>query len=112
MRVWQPGMEREHRHFDRKRQGECSEEPELLIDREPQLQQVRQVKAPTSSHFVVGPPHPQDSQKHQQATCHGKQEEFDRGIDTSLATPDTDQQVHGNQHDLPKHIEEKEIRGE
>ena len=52
----------------------------------------------------------QDRHQEQDAAGKGIQEEFDRGIDPVRSSPDSDQQIHRNQHRLPEDVEENEIQ--
>ena len=51
----------------------------------------------------------ENRQEHQQAARHGVDKELHRRPDPFGAAPDPDQQVHGDQHDLPEYVEEYEI---
>ena len=53
----------------------------------------------------------EDCQEHQEAARHGVDEELHRRADTLGAAPDSDQQVHGDEHDLPEHVEEHQVEG-
>ena len=50
----------------------------------------------------------QDSQQHQYRAEQGVEEKLDRGIQFARAAPDSDQQVHWNQHGFPKNKKQKE----
>src|ERR1035437_8596911 len=52
-----------------------------------------------------------DGDQHEQAAHQGEQEELDRGIDLSGPSPDPDDEVHRDEHGLPEHIEQEEVRG-
>jgi len=54
----------------------------------------------------------QDREQHDDGAGEGVQEEFDGGVEAALASPDADEEIHGNEHDFPENIEEKEIKGE
>ena len=43
---------------------------------------------------------------------HGEEHELDRGIDPPWSAPDSDDEVHGDQHQLPENVEEEEIQGD
>jgi hypothetical protein len=49
--------------------------------------------------------------QHQQRANQGVDEKLDGRIQPPLATPDADEQVHGHEHDLEKHVEQKQIGG-
>src|SRR5262249_8148984 len=50
-----------------------------------------------------------DCDQHQHRTNHGVKDEFDGCINSPLTTPDTDQEIHGHQHDFPEHIKQKQV---
>ncbi len=111
--VRQPGVEGEHRHLDGESQREGREEPELLLQREIEPQQVPIGEAPDAAvQALERPGHPQDGDQHQQAPRHGEEEKLDGRIDLSFAAPDADQQIHRDEHDLPEDVEEEEVMGE
>ena len=111
--VRQPGVEREHRHLDGEGQGERREQPDLLVHRQVEPQQVVVGEAPDAAvQALERPRHPQDGDQHQQAPRHGEEEELHRRVDLALAAPDADEQVHRHQHDLPEDVEEEEVPGE
>src|SRR5699024_1668576 len=49
--------------------------------------------------------------QHEQAAQLGEQKEFYAGIFFSVIAPYSQKEEHGNEHDLPKEIEEDEIHG-
>src|SRR5712692_9255975 len=53
----------------------------------------------------------QHGDQHEHAAEHGVQKEFDCCILTSRSTPVADEEVHGQQHQFPKDVKEKEIHG-
>jgi hypothetical protein len=54
----------------------------------------------------------QYSEKHEHAAEKGVKKEFNRGILSSGPAPNPDQEVHGEEHQLPKDIKEKKIEGD
>ena len=52
----------------------------------------------------------QHRKQHQYRAEQGVEEELDGGVEFSRAAPDSDQQVHRNQHGFPEYKEEKEIK--
>jgi hypothetical protein len=52
----------------------------------------------------------QHGQKHGDGSCHGVQEEFHRRTFSVIPAPDGDQEEHGDQHDLPEHVEEDHVQ--
>jgi hypothetical protein len=54
-----------------------------------------------------------DPDQHEKAARHRVEDEFHGGVHTARTSPDPDQEVHRNEHDLPEDVEEEEIeRGE
>jgi len=53
-----------------------------------------------------------DGHQHQDASCHGVKEELDCRVHPSLrVAPDADQEIHGDQHDLPEYVKQDEVEG-
>ena len=110
MGIGQPGVEREERHLNGEGEGEGAEEPELRLgiegSRGPQpLQHQRQVEGAG----VL--PQVEDRKEHQQAADHRVDEELEGCVDPPLAAPDSDDQVHRNQHCLVVEVEEDDVEG-
>src|SRR5881396_2492296 len=54
----------------------------------------------------------QDRDQHGKATEDGVDQELEGSVNALALAPDPDQEVEGNQHRLPEHIEEDEIEGQ
>jgi hypothetical protein len=54
----------------------------------------------------------QDRNQHEQATELGEKEKFYRGICAVLTPPDSDQKVHGDEHQFPREVKKKEVERE
>ncbi|MCA9706176.1 MAG: hypothetical protein KDK70_10035 [Myxococcales bacterium] len=52
-----------------------------------------------------------DGAQHQRRADHGVDEELDRSRDPLLGTPDPDDEVHGDEHQLPEGEEQDEVQG-
>ncbi len=52
-----------------------------------------------------------DGYQHQHAASHGVEDELQRSVDPPLTAPHADEEVHGNEGDLPEDIEQEEIEG-
>src|SRR5665213_3789881 len=104
-------MERKHWHLDRERQEERTEEPE----RRRWCQRARCnncVKAEVrSSRQCVAIVHAEvdDRHEHEQRSKRRIDEELETRVDATLPAPNTDDQVHGYEHQLPHDIEEEQI---
>ncbi len=55
---------------------------------------------------------PKDCNEHEQTAGLREDEKFNCGIDSVFVTPNSDQQVHGNQHRFPKEVKKDQIRRE
>src|SRR5215813_406734 len=108
-------MKRESRNLD----GEVNKEPEPQQLRHIQTKehrvgaemlsrsrQLSQVKGKISIDIEN-----QHGDQHQYAAKHSVQKEFDCRIFTPRSAPDANEEVHGQQHQFPKDIEEKKIHG-
>ncbi len=90
-------MKRKHRNLDGKSQSEGSEEPVLKSDRNTELIEFEQIEGIVSRCISVNEIESQDGNKHQDASCHGVEKEFDGGVDSPLRVPpDPDQEIHRN----------------
>src|SRR5258708_32765127 len=52
----------------------------------------------------------EDGQEHDDGTGQCVEEEFDGGIEAAVATPDGDEEIHGDEHHFPENVEEEEIK--
>ena len=52
---------------------------------------------------------PDDGNEHQQRANQRIQEELNRRVDTILAAPNTDDKVHRDQNQFPKHVEQERV---
>ena len=109
VRVRQPGMKGEERNLDGKGERECGEQPHLGADRNLKGIQTQQVKSERTVLSIMQIGEIQDGHQHQETADHGVEQEFERGVNAPFATPDANQEVHGNQHDFPEDVEEKDI---
>src|SRR3990172_739582 len=105
-------MEGEHWYFDGKSQGEGPEEPVLGSRRHSQLIEFEHIERGFAGGLQIDEVESEDGDQHQYASGHGEEEKLDGCIDPSLRiAPDSDEEIHGNEHDFPKDIEEDEIEG-
>src|SRR4029077_10439201 len=51
-----------------------------------------------------------DRDQHEQTAGHGIDDEFERGIDSPRAAPNTDEKIHRHQHDFPKDIKKEKVQ--
>ena len=109
VRVRQPGMKREERNFNRKGQSKRGKQPHLGVDRNLKVVQAQEVKSERAVLGIMEIGEIQNGHQHQETADHGVEQKFERGINPPFATPDPYQEVHGNQHDFPEDIEEKDI---
>src|ERR1700678_16753 len=117
VRIRQPGVERKHRHFDRK--GEKEREKQQRGNRWPvrrirvnlrrSFVERRQAEGVNPSQHVVMEIEEQDAQQHQHGTGQRIEEELDRGVKFTWTAPDADQQIHRYQHGFPENEEQEEV---
>ncbi len=113
VRVGEPGVEREHRHFDREGQGEGREEPGSQGSQLWRvLQQVGVGERNRSGALGHLPYHDQDRHEHEERAEEGVDEELDGRVEPVLPAPDPDDEVHRDQHHFPEHVENEEIERE
>ncbi|MCY1236804.1 hypothetical protein D9M72_494770 [compost metagenome] len=106
MGVRQPGMERDHRHLDRECDKEGKEQPGLNLERQVEFHQSKDVEGSAALEIQHD-----DADQEQEAARQGVKEELERRIDPAVATPDTDDQIHRDQHRLPADVEQKQVEG-
>ncbi len=109
MRVGQPGVEREHRHFDREAEEERQEHPPLQVERHVQAMELGDVERVDAGDAVVVEVERQNAEQHDDAADQRVEEELDRRVEPVGAAPDTDQEIHRHQHHFPEQEEQQEI---
>ena len=110
MSIRQPGMKRKHWYLYCKREEECKEEPELSSKWNVEVVYLQQVKCVFTRCIVMHKIEEYYGNQHQYTSCHCIYEELYCGIYPSRASPYTNYQVHRNQHKLPEHVEEEEVK--
>ena len=111
--VGQPGVEREHRHFDRKAEEHAGEDPDLdvAIDRRRRggvVDQVHEAEA-----LAAGLEEEcEEGNEHERRAEHRVEEELERGVLALLAAPDADHEVHGQEHDFEEDEEQDQVLGD
>jgi hypothetical protein len=112
VRVWQPRMERDERHLDRKGQRERQEQPELDARRQRQILEPHQVETEAAGRGLMQVAERDDGDEHQDAPRHRVEDELDGRVDALVVPPDPDEEVHRDEHGVPEHVEEKEVEGD
>src|SRR5579859_1135789 len=100
--VGEPGVQREKRHLDGKRQEKSGKKKLLGTQRENHLaahEHVLDLRQIEGAAQLVEPDH---GHEHQNRAQHRVQNEFDRGINAPFVAPDSDQEVHRDQHHFPE----------
>ena len=54
----------------------------------------------------------QDGRQHEQRSGQGEDDELDGRVQPPLPAPDADDEVHGDQHQFPKHVEREQVDGQ
>ncbi len=108
MRERQPGVKRESRNFNGKSKVETQEDPHLKTESQIRalLYDFRVVKGVRLGVEVER----QKRDQHENASEQRKKEKFNGRIFLLGSAPDPDQEIHRNQCELPKHIEQEEIK--
>ena len=57
----------------------------------------------------VGVEQIKNADQHEERTDHRVEDELDRGVNPSLASPDPDQEIHRDQHDFPENVKEHQV---
>src|SRR6266851_1580707 len=117
MSVGKPGVKWEHGHFDREGEEESPEEPDFqairkLLGGGEKRGDVEGADRALRQCFCVVEIEREDREQHDDRACEGVQEKLDGGVETALAAPDADEEIHGNEHDFPENVEEEEVERE
>src|ERR1035437_8514271 len=109
MCIRQPGMERKHRYLDCESKGKCQEKPDLCGQIKFEAEKLKQAKVGDAG---LHPLEIQEdkSYQHQERADHCVYEEFNSSINFVFPTPNSDHEIHRNQHDFPENIEQKKIQ--
>ena len=110
--VGEPGVHREHGHLDGESQEEGRERPGGHRAREAHLLQSQDVEGERTAVLRVPPHHGQDGDQHEHRAHEGEQEELDGRVDPARSAPQSDYEVHGDELDLPEHVEQEEVHGD
>ena len=102
VRVGQPGVEGEHRHFDGEADEERPEHPLLHVQRQVELHQLGDFEGVDAELVVVLEVQRQDAEQHQDRAGQRVEEELDGGVQLARAAPHADDEVHRHQHQLPR----------
>ena len=110
MRVRQPGVQREHRHLDRERQEEGAEQPpgcgSQILRVAQEVRVAERVDAGRAARVQI---QHDDRDQHEQRAQERIDEELDRRVQPVVSAPHPDDEIHGDEHHFPHHIEEEEI---
>jgi hypothetical protein len=87
LRVGQPRVEREHRHFNGEAQEKRPENPPLSAGRDRGAHQFGDIEAGRSEVRVVRRKEVDDAQEHQHAAGQRVNHELDGGVSAALASP-------------------------
>jgi hypothetical protein len=109
MGIGEPGMEWEQRHFNGKRQCERPEYQKLGFVGDGHPHDFEQIESILTGKPGVLEIKIKQRHQHKDRAEHGKQHEFYGGVYFSRTAPDTDDEIHRYQHDLPENIEQKEV---
>ena len=105
MSIGQPGMNRHHRDFHRKRGKKSKKYQSLGCGPQGELVKLKNIKGPLSNHVQI-----YQGDQHQQRPQQGIEKELDRGIHPIRPTPDPDYEKHRNQHRLPEQVEQDRVQ--
>jgi hypothetical protein len=111
VRIWQPCVERPQGYLDRESKPEETEQPDLLTSGNCVVEQLEPIGGKHSTvHHVSGLESDiQNAHEHEQRARECEQHELDGRIDAILSSPDADDEIHRNQRELEKDVEEQHI---
>ncbi len=103
-------MQRKDRNLYTERERECGKKPELLRSRQWYQQEIFVSKC-RHTHEILGfPEQEENSNQHEKRPKSRIQEKLYRGIDPSLTTPYTNNEVHRYERKLEEDIEKEDVR--
>src|SRR5215472_13342074 len=114
MRVRQPGVERKHRHLDRKRKEESPKQPYFQRIRKTlrsgkQRRNIKRSRYVRSKGLCVVEVESQDRQQHDYRASQRVKEKLDGRVKTPVAAPYADQEIHRHEHHFPENVKEEEV---
>ena len=105
-------MERDHGYLHREGGDEGESEPELYFRRDGKLIQRRHLESEDAVGLVIEKGQRDDGGQHEQTAEYCEQEELKSRHAAPLVTPDSDQEIHGDQHAFPEEEELEQVEGE
>ncbi len=117
VRVRQPAVQRNHRHFHREGDEEAEHQQIFHAVGHRGLQQILIVEGPNAGRIMVHEHQRQDGNQHHQTARLGIDEELGGRRDTRFTVggfmaPKRDQEVHRHQHHLPEEEEQEHVDGQ
>src|ERR1019366_7223100 len=104
-------MEGEHGYLDGEPQEERPEDPLLHAQRHGDLHQVRNLERIEAELLKMLEVERQNAQQHQHRPGQRVEKELNGGVQLPRPAPHPDDEVHGDQHQLPENVEQEEIEG-
>src|SRR5574338_586711 len=98
------GMQRPHGHLDSKSGRKGDEKPDLGGG----INAAGGDKIRNTEGAAIDA-QPDNRQQHKNRAGHGIQEELNGRINAAGATPDADEEVHGNESEFPEDVEEEQV---
>src|SRR5687768_5743177 len=106
MSIRQPGVKWEQWHLNRKSNKERKKEPVLLMRRKVGAVKLKDVERCSTGLSFMKVVQEYDGYKHQQTAGNRVQEKFHRSVDTVWPAPDSNQEIHRNQHHFPEQVKQ------
>src|SRR6185312_14396476 len=97
---------------DEERGDKTEHEPPRRRARHRRAEQRHVIERVLAGGAMMHPPQPEDGEQHEEAARLREEEELDGGVGAPLVAPDTDEEVHRHQHQLPEEIEEEQVERE
>ena len=104
--IREPCMKREKGNLDGKGQGKGQEKQLLHLEGEGQSIEFLDIKGLPSRIIEI-----QNCGQHKKTSYHREKDKLDGGIQSPGTSPETDDKIHGDQHDFPKNVEKENIQG-
>src|SRR3989344_8840514 len=106
MGIGYPSVKRKERNFDCKSEPKGQKEPKLFLETKGNGQPIDKIKTLSSLEITI-----QNGDQHQDTSYHCIENELEGRHNLSARAPNTNQEIHRDQHHFPKDIKKKKIQG-
>src|SRR5215467_100658 len=105
-------MQGDHRQLHGERDDKSEQDPKFNPGRQLRAKQIPILECVHACRLMMHEVECKDGDQHQQSAELREEQELNGGVNPSLVTPDRDQEIHGDQHQLPRKIKQEQVEGE